>query len=121
MALLTLVYLKGLFFGPNCAFCKSTETKMKMFMPVVVVLLMLCGGCGAVRRHLDATDVARAIQLLEDGVRQVEVARRFAVSQSVVSRLYRRFQQTGLYHDRPRFGRPRALIDRQYQYLRTTA
>ncbi|KAG1657688.1 NFX1-type zinc finger-containing protein 1 [Nymphon striatum] len=41
-------------------------------------MFMFCCYCGAVRCHLEATDVAREIQLLEDGVRQVEVARRFA-------------------------------------------
>jgi transposase len=88
-----------------------------MFMSIVVVLL--CGGCGAVRQHLDATEVVRAIQLLEDGVRQVEVARRLGVSQSVVSRLYQHFQETGLYHDRPRSRRPCALTDHQDRYVRT--
>ncbi len=87
-------------------------------MSLVVILLILCGGSGAVRRHLEATEVAQAIQNLEDGVRQVDVARRFGVSQSVVSRLHQRFEQTGLYHDRPRSGRPRALTDRQDRYSR---
>ena len=73
------------------------------------------------RRHLEATDVARAVQLLEDGVRQVEVARRFAISHSVVSRLWQRYQQTGRYHVRQRSGRPRALTARQDQYLRLSA
>lgn len=94
---------------------------MKMFISLLVVFLMFCRYCGAARRHLEATDVARAIQLLEDGVRQVEVARRFAVSQSVVSRMWERYQQTGLYHDRSRSGRPRALTARQDQYLRISA
>ncbi|KAG1696499.1 Cilia- and flagella-associated protein 36 [Nymphon striatum] len=57
----------------------STAAKMKMSISLRVVILMCCRYCGAVRRHLEDTDVDRAIQLLEDGVRQVEVARRFAV------------------------------------------
>ena len=73
------------------------------------------------RRHLEATDVARAVQLLEDGVRQVEVARRFGITQSVVSRLWQRYQQTGRYHVRQRSGRPRVLTARQDQYLRVSA
>ena len=89
-------------------------------MPLIVVSLMLCRCCGAVRHHLDAMEVAQEIQLLENGVRQVEVAKQFAVSQSVVSRLYHRYQQTGLYQDRPRAGRTRALIALQDRYLRTT-
>ena len=40
---------------------------------------------GAARRHLDLPDVARAVQLLEDGLRVV--ARRLDVFPSVVSRL----------------------------------
>ena len=90
-------------------------------MPLIVVSLMLCRCCGAVRHHLEAMEVAQEIQLLENGVRQVEVAKQFAVSQSVVSRLYHRYQQTGLYQDRPRAGRTRALIALQDRYLRTTA
>ena len=73
------------------------------------------------RRHLEATDVVRAVQLLEDGVRQVEVARRFGITQSVVSRLWQRYQQTGRYHVRQRSGRPRVLTARQDQYLRVSA
>ena len=73
------------------------------------------------RRHLEATGVALAVQLLEEGVRQVEVARRFGISQSVVSRLWQRYQQTGQYHVRQRSGRPRVLTARQDQYLRVTA
>ena len=99
MVSLTPVFLKCLFSGPNYAVFKSAEDKMNIFMPVIVVSLMLCRCCGAMRRHLDATDASRAIQLLEDGVRQVEVARRIAVSQSVVSRLHHCNQQTSLCHD----------------------
>ncbi|KAG1672904.1 hypothetical protein GQR58_015779 [Nymphon striatum] len=84
----------------------STEVKMKMFIFLRVVILMFCRYCGAVRRHLEDTDVDRAIWLFEYDVWQVEVVRWFAVSQSVVSRMWERYQQTGLYHDRPYSGRP---------------
>ena len=40
---------------------------------------------GAARQHLDLPDVARAVQLLEDGERLLVVARRLDVSPSVVS------------------------------------
>ncbi|KAG1714013.1 hypothetical protein GQR58_001866 [Nymphon striatum] len=40
---------------------KSTEVKMKMFIFLRVVILMFCRYCGAVRRHLEDTDVNRAI------------------------------------------------------------
>ncbi|KAG1652035.1 hypothetical protein GQR58_026569 [Nymphon striatum] len=39
----------------------STEVKMKMFIFLRVVILMFCRYCGAVRRHLEDTDVDRAI------------------------------------------------------------
>ena len=60
----------------------------------------LIAGCilifvGAARQHLDLPDVARAVQLLEDGERLRVVARRLGVSPSIVSRLWRRYRETG--------------------------
>ena len=55
----------------------------------------------AARRYLDPADVARAVQLLEDGNTQREVARRLAVSRSVISRLWTRYQETGECSRRP--------------------
>ena len=51
---------------------------------------------GAARQHVVLTDVARAVQLLEDGERLLVVTRRLDVSPSVVSRLWRRYQDTGM-------------------------
>ena len=62
---------------------------------------------GAARQHLDLPDVARAVQLLEDGERLRVVARRLDVSPSVVSRLWRRYQETGEYTRREGQGRSR--------------
>ena len=50
---------------------------------------------GAARQHVVLTDVARAVQLLEDGERLLVVARRLDESPSVFSRLWRRYQETG--------------------------
>ena len=60
---------------------------------------------GAASQHLDLPDVARAVQLLEDGERLRVVARRLDVSPSVVSRLWRRYQETGEYTRREGQGR----------------
>ena len=60
---------------------------------------------GAARQQLDLPDVARAVQLLEDGERLRVVARRLDVSPSVVSRLWRRYQERGtrsLTNDNPK-------------------
>ena len=46
------------------------------------------------RRHLPNDARLRAIGMLEAGMRQVEVARRLGVSQSVISRLRTRLAQT---------------------------
>ena len=72
---------------------------------------------GAVRRHLDPTEVARAVQLLEDGERVRVVARRFDVSPSVVSRLWTRYQETGQCIRRQGQDRSRMTTPRQDRYL----
>ena len=72
---------------------------------------------GAARQHLDLPDVARAVQLLEDGERLRVVARRLDVSPSVVSRLWRRYQETGEYTRREGQGRSRMTTPRQYRFL----
>ena len=50
---------------------------------------------GAARQHVVLTDVAKAVQLLEDGERLLEVARRLDVSPNVVSQRWSRYQETG--------------------------
>ncbi|KAI3362808.1 hypothetical protein L3Q82_001858 [Scortum barcoo] len=49
------------------------------------------------RRSLQPTQVAQVVQLIQDGTSMRAVARRFAVSVSVVSRAWRRYQETGQY------------------------
>lgn len=58
-------------------------------------LLHLLFCCQCVRHHLEATNVARVVQLPEDGTRQL------VASQSVVSRLLQKYRETGLYNDGP--------------------
>ena len=72
---------------------------------------------GAARQHLDLPDVARAVQLLEDEEGLRVVARRLDVSPSVVSRLWRRYQETGEYTRRDGQGRSRMTTPRQDRFL----
>ncbi|KAK7090302.1 hypothetical protein V1264_010117 [Littorina saxatilis] len=59
------------------------------------------------RRRLSAVDRGRALSWIHDGVCMREVARRLAVSHSVIQRLRDRFETTGRAEERPRPGRPR--------------
>ncbi len=53
-----------------------------------VILLVICEiGCG-VRRYLNEPEVARAVQMLEDGAAQKTIAERLGVNRSVVARLW---------------------------------
>ena len=88
-----------------------------MFAAWIVTAGCLLMVAGAVRRHLDPTKVARALQLLEDGERVRVVARRFDVSRSVVSRLWTLYQETGQYTRRQGLGRLRMTTQRQDRYL----
>ncbi|MCJ8739449.1 hypothetical protein PDJAM_G00047280 [Pangasius djambal] len=72
---------------------------------------------GSMRQYLDPTEVAQAVQLLQDGTSIRAVARRFAVSPSTVSRAWRRFPETGSYSRRAGQGRRRSLTHQQDQYL----
>ncbi len=58
---------------------------------------------------------------LDAGVNQGDVARRFGVSQSTVSRLRQKFRDTGDVKDRPRSGRPRVTTPQQDRYIQLTA
>ena len=69
------------------------------------------------RRSLQPTQVAQVVQLIQDGTSMRAVARRFAVSVSVVSRAWRRYQETGQYIRRRGGGRSRATTQQQDRYL----
>ncbi|KAI3372761.1 hypothetical protein L3Q82_023218 [Scortum barcoo] len=76
---------------------------------------------GSMRRSLQPTQVAQVVQLIQDGTSMRAVARRFAVSVSVVSRAWRRYQETGQYIRRLGGGRRRATTQQQDRYLRLCA
>ncbi|KAI3359353.1 hypothetical protein L3Q82_002854 [Scortum barcoo] len=76
---------------------------------------------GSMRRSLQPTQVAQVVQLIQDGTSMRAVARRFAVSVSVVSRAWRRYQETGQYIRRCGGGRRRATTQQQDRYLRLCA
>lgn len=69
------------------------------------------------RRHLQPTEVAQGVQLIQNGSSIRAVARRFDVSPSVVSRAWRRYQETGQYTRRPEGGRQRSTTQQQDRYL----
>uniref|UniRef100_A0A8C7W4M5 Tc1-like transposase DDE domain-containing protein n=1 Tax=Oncorhynchus mykiss TaxID=8022 RepID=A0A8C7W4M5_ONCMY len=73
------------------------------------------------RRSLQHTQVAQVVQLIQDGTSMRVVARRFAVSVSVVSRAWRRYQETGQYIRRRGGGRRRATTQQQDRYIRLCA
>ena len=54
------------------------------------------------RRKLTNAEANRAIGMLHGGLTQVVVAERLQVSQSVISRLWNRFRETGSVLERPR-------------------
>uniref|UniRef100_A0A674BHS8 Tc1-like transposase DDE domain-containing protein n=1 Tax=Salmo trutta TaxID=8032 RepID=A0A674BHS8_SALTR len=73
------------------------------------------------RRSLQPTQVAQVVQLIQDGTSMRAVARRFAVSVSVVSRAWRLYKETGQYIRRRGGGRRRATTQQQDRYLRLCA
>jgi transposase len=73
------------------------------------------------RRHLTSNEAAQAVGMILAGQVQRAVAGHFNVSQSVISRLWNRFQHTGNVAERPRSGRPRKTTVRQDRYLSNMA
>ncbi|KAI4874696.1 hypothetical protein NFI96_021606, partial [Prochilodus magdalenae] len=90
-----------------------------------VLVTFECWWCfhtrGSMRRTLQPTQVAQVVQLIQDGTSMRAVARRFAVSVSIVSRAWRRYQETGQYTRRRGGGRRRATTQQQDGYLRLCA
>jgi transposase len=68
-------------------------------------------------QHSTQADGNRAIGMLENCARQVDVALLFNVTQNVISRLYQRYRETGTVEERPRHGRPRATNNREDRLL----
>ena len=69
------------------------------------------------KRHLTSEEAARAVGMLEAGHSQRQVAGQFNVSQSVISRLRNRYNQTGIVQERQRSGRPRCTTAPEDRYL----
>uniref|UniRef100_A0AAZ3R5Q2 Transient receptor potential cation channel, subfamily A, member 1b n=1 Tax=Oncorhynchus tshawytscha TaxID=74940 RepID=A0AAZ3R5Q2_ONCTS len=70
---------------------------------------------------LQPTQVAQVVQLSQDATSLRAVARRFAVSVSVVSRAWRCYKETGQYIRSHGGGRRRATTQQQERYLRLCA
>ena len=66
-------------------------------------------------------DRVRAIAWLQGGNTQRNVTVRLGVSQSVVGRLWQRFQATNSVRNRPRSGRPRSTTNREDCYITNMA
>lgn len=88
---------------------------------IICILFCIYGVSVTVRLHLNNDETVRAVQMIEDGVSQRQVARTLGVSPSVINRLWARYLETGNYSRRPGQGRPRATTDRQDRYLRNLA
>lgn len=68
-------------------------------------------------RDLSEIEVARAIALIENGVKIRQVARNFNRSPSVIKRVYDRYRETGRYKRRTGQGRKRKTTQIQDRYL----
>ncbi|GFW08358.1 transposable element Tcb2 transposase [Trichonephila clavipes] len=73
------------------------------------------------RSHLTDSEAWRVVGRLEGGQTQAEVAQAIGVSQSVISRIWNRFLETGSAGRRPRQGRRRATTSNEDRYLVLTA
>ena len=72
--------------------------------------------CNIPRLTLDAR--FRAIEMLQGGATQADVANQFGVHRHTVQSLWTRYQVMGLAHDRSGSGRPGASSQRQDVYIR---
>ncbi|GFV10612.1 HTH_Tnp_Tc3_2 domain-containing protein [Trichonephila clavipes] len=73
------------------------------------------------RSHLTDLEAWRVVGRLEGGQTQAEVAQTIGVSQSVISRIWNRFLETGSVGRRPAQGRRRATTPNEDRYLVFTA
>ncbi|GFU23290.1 HTH_Tnp_Tc3_2 domain-containing protein [Trichonephila clavipes] len=71
--------------------------------------------------HLTDSEAWRVVGMLEGGQTQTEVAQAIRVSQSVISRIWNRFLETGSAGRRPGQGRRRATTTIEDRYLVLTA
>lgn len=70
-----------------------------------------------VRHQLSQTDSVRIVTLLQEGHTQRQVAEHMGVAQSVVSRAWTRFRETGQHQRRPGQGRRRCTTAHDDRYL----
>ncbi|KAI3363607.1 hypothetical protein L3Q82_001241 [Scortum barcoo] len=96
---------------------RPQQVKVGGLISSTIVLNTSTPQSGSMRRSLQPTQVAQVVQLIQDGTSMRAVARRFAVSVSVVSRAWRRYQETGQYIRRRGGGRRRATTQQQDRYL----
>ncbi|GFV18211.1 paired domain-containing protein [Trichonephila clavipes] len=75
----------------------------------------------AQRRQLNMFTKGRIVGMLESSRSQAEVSRILNVDQSVISRLWQRFQRTRDATRQPVSGRPRVTTPRQNRYLAISA
>ncbi|GFW80649.1 transposable element Tcb2 transposase [Trichonephila clavipes] len=73
------------------------------------------------RSHLTDSEAWRVVGRLEEGKTQTEVAQAIGVSQSVISRIWNRFLETGSAGRRPGQGRRRTTTPNEDRYLVLTA
>ncbi|GFU72207.1 transposable element Tcb2 transposase [Trichonephila clavipes] len=73
------------------------------------------------RSHVTDSEAWRVVGRLEGGQTQAEVAQAIGVSQSVISRIWNRFLETGSAGRRPGQGRRRATTPNEDRYLVLTA
>lgn len=66
-------------------------------------------------------EAAQAVALLQQGLSQREVARELNMSQSAVSRVYRKYQETGSFERRTGSGRKRCTSERDDRFIVTTS
>ncbi|GFT83079.1 transposable element Tcb2 transposase [Trichonephila clavipes] len=73
------------------------------------------------RSHLTDSEAWRVVGRLEGGQTQAEVAQAIGVSQSVISRIWNRFLETGSAGRRPGQGRRRATTPNEDRHIMLTA
>lgn len=67
------------------------------------------------------TEAAQIVALLQEGLSQRAVARQLHISQSCVSKVYKRFRETGGFIPRPRSGRRRCTSERDDRFIVSTS
>ena len=111
--------------GP-CAFvtrlCRSKSTQLNVTVYLQVGIHKEIWKLKGIKMPLlNNENRARALRMLECGISQNDVARRFSVSRSTIARLVQRVNTTGSLSDRPRSGAPRVMSVRQDVFYPSTS